>query len=117
MLLDRLGAACWRRPRRSQYGVSFATTRSQQLAEGAVKLSPHHLRARALLARQRSAGCYGVAPNEMGSRQNSLGPAQKRLAGRIEQISEGFEEVVEPYVKKREALFDALRKFAQDEFQ
>src|SRR5450755_3299339 len=31
-------------------------------------------RARALLARQRSAGCYGVAPNEMGSRQNSLGP-------------------------------------------
>jgi hypothetical protein len=42
---------------------------------------------------------------------------QKRLAGKIQQISEGFEEVIGPYMKKREALFDALRKFAHDEFQ
>jgi hypothetical protein len=35
-----------------------------------------YARPRGGLARQRSAGCYGVAPNAMGSRQTSLGGAQ-----------------------------------------
>jgi hypothetical protein len=51
-----------RRPRRSPVRVSFAPTRSQQLAEAPALISFLTLtRARALMARQWSARCYGVA--------------------------------------------------------
>jgi len=32
-------------------------------------------------------------------------------------IPDGFEEVLRPYMRKREALLDALKKFAREEFQ
>ncbi len=43
--------------------------------------------------------------------------AHKRLSNNTAQVSEGSDEVIGPYVKKREALLDALKKFAHDEFQ
>ena len=43
--------------------------------------------------------------------------ALKRLANNIGEVSDGFKEAYGPYVQKRDALLDALTKFAHEEFQ
>jgi hypothetical protein len=43
--------------------------------------------------------------------------AQKRISNNIAQVSDGFNEAYNPYAQKREALLDALQKFAREEFQ
>jgi hypothetical protein len=43
--------------------------------------------------------------------------AQRRIANDIAHLSDGFNEAITPYVQKREALLNALKKFAHDEFQ
>jgi hypothetical protein len=43
--------------------------------------------------------------------------AQKRLTNYIANLNEGSKEVIGPYLQKREALLDALKKFAHAEFQ
>jgi hypothetical protein len=42
---------------------------------------------------------------------------QKRLSNNIAQVSDGFDDAFNPYVQKREALLNALQKFAREEFQ
>jgi hypothetical protein len=42
---------------------------------------------------------------------------QLRRANAVARLSDGFNEVNVPYVRKREALLDALKKFAHEEFQ
>jgi hypothetical protein len=42
---------------------------------------------------------------------------QKRRAGKLDQADDGFKDAYRPYSEKREALIDALKKFAHDEFQ
>jgi hypothetical protein len=52
--------------------VFFTTLKPTVVTTASPLILPSPL-TRARLARQRSAGCYGVAPNERGSRQTSLG--------------------------------------------
>jgi len=42
---------------------------------------------------------------------------QKRLAGNVTQVNDGLEEAYKPYWQKRDALMDALKQFAREEFQ
>ena len=62
------------------YGVSFATTRSHQLAEGGPEFTPLITLTRAR-ARPWSARCYGVARQRDRSRQNSTGVSGVLLSG------------------------------------
>src|ERR1019366_3300287 len=63
-----------RRPRRSQVRVQLRHDPIATASLGALTLFLHpYTRARALMARQWSARCYGVARQREGSRQNSLG--------------------------------------------
>src|SRR6266436_1093071 len=87
MLLDstgsgRLGGAAAAGGGRDalSYGVSFATTRSHQLARGAPALTPLVTLTRAR-ARPWSARCYGVARQRDRSRQNSTGVSGVLLSG------------------------------------
>jgi hypothetical protein len=41
----------------------------------------------------------------------------KRVAKNLAQLADGFDEASLPYVRKREALLDALKKFAHEHFQ
>jgi hypothetical protein len=55
-------------------------------------------RARALMARQWSARCYGVARQRDGSRQNSIGPRERGLPEEIEFRNNGGVSHVRPQI-------------------